>query len=448
MKLRILLVLICGLLAAAAPAAWARKWTDVTGKYSVEAEFVELKDGQVRLRKPDGQVITVPLEKLSAADQEHAKQQAAQPHGPQANAQLPGEFRATRTALEAPKNHHGFFSFAFSPDGKTVAGGTGIVTVTRSGRRSTRGGEVFVWDAHTGKLLRTLGSHEATIRWVQYSADGRRLASISNDNCLLKLWDAETGQAVTTLDLGQPICDSPRIRPLLSPNGGTLVVPHGVIEEVEVKKGTRIGPLEVRKASRFELRELTAWDLGSGKARWSTDATTLQAAAMSSDGKVLALSTKIGKYGEGGGAVTLYEALTGKQLQTFPLEYEDYKKGHGVSLLAFLPGGSRLAGASAGRVGKVWLFDPPSKSVKLGWDLKESVSLRFLVFSPDSTSALTCDWMAEQVQLWDVSSGRELAKYPMTHFTIWHPTVSPDLTRIAGQQSGQPVIVHLEWDNR
>ena len=46
--------------------AQARKWTDVTGKFSVEAQFVELKDGQVRLRKTDGQEITVALEKLSA----------------------------------------------------------------------------------------------------------------------------------------------------------------------------------------------------------------------------------------------------------------------------------------------------------------------------------------------------------------------------------------------
>ena len=59
--------------------AQVRKWTDATGKYSVEAELVDFKDGQVRLRKPDGQVITVPLEKLRAADQEHVRQEARQP---------------------------------------------------------------------------------------------------------------------------------------------------------------------------------------------------------------------------------------------------------------------------------------------------------------------------------------------------------------------------------
>lgn len=57
--------------------AQVRKWTDATGKYSVEAELVEFKDGKVHLRRADGQVVAVPLEKLSAADQAHVRQAAA-----------------------------------------------------------------------------------------------------------------------------------------------------------------------------------------------------------------------------------------------------------------------------------------------------------------------------------------------------------------------------------
>ena len=52
------------------PMALARKWTDSTGKFSVEAEFVEFKDGKVRLKKEDGEIVTVPLEKLSQEDQQ------------------------------------------------------------------------------------------------------------------------------------------------------------------------------------------------------------------------------------------------------------------------------------------------------------------------------------------------------------------------------------------
>jgi hypothetical protein len=47
-----------------------RTWTDATGSFTVEAVFVDLSDGKVRLKKTDGRVITVELEKLSSADQQ------------------------------------------------------------------------------------------------------------------------------------------------------------------------------------------------------------------------------------------------------------------------------------------------------------------------------------------------------------------------------------------
>ena len=50
-----------------------RTWTDSTGKYLVEAGFVEAKDGEVKLLKSDCTLKTLPLERLSAADQEWIK---------------------------------------------------------------------------------------------------------------------------------------------------------------------------------------------------------------------------------------------------------------------------------------------------------------------------------------------------------------------------------------
>ncbi len=48
-----------------------RTWTDKTGKFSVEAELVEVKDGQARLKKADGKVVSVPVDRLSAADRQY-----------------------------------------------------------------------------------------------------------------------------------------------------------------------------------------------------------------------------------------------------------------------------------------------------------------------------------------------------------------------------------------
>jgi PelA/Pel-15E family pectate lyase len=49
----------------------ARMWTDRSGQYSVEATLVEVSGGNVRLRRSDGNVITVPLNKLSERDQRY-----------------------------------------------------------------------------------------------------------------------------------------------------------------------------------------------------------------------------------------------------------------------------------------------------------------------------------------------------------------------------------------
>jgi hypothetical protein len=50
--------------------AETRVWTDNTGKFKVSAELVESKNGSVRLRQADGKIVTIPLARLSQADQE------------------------------------------------------------------------------------------------------------------------------------------------------------------------------------------------------------------------------------------------------------------------------------------------------------------------------------------------------------------------------------------
>jgi len=55
--------------AATATSKGPRTWTDATGKFKIEAELVRVADGKVELKKADGTVVSVPLDKLSAADQ-------------------------------------------------------------------------------------------------------------------------------------------------------------------------------------------------------------------------------------------------------------------------------------------------------------------------------------------------------------------------------------------
>jgi hypothetical protein len=67
--------LACGLAALLSTAScWADTWTDVTGNFSVEAEFVGVEGRSVVLRKSDGSVINVPIDKLNDASREKARQ--------------------------------------------------------------------------------------------------------------------------------------------------------------------------------------------------------------------------------------------------------------------------------------------------------------------------------------------------------------------------------------
>lgn len=64
--------LLCLMLCVCGDADEPRVWTDSTGKYKREAEFVSLQDDVVTLRQPGtDKEIQVPLERLSDADQEY-----------------------------------------------------------------------------------------------------------------------------------------------------------------------------------------------------------------------------------------------------------------------------------------------------------------------------------------------------------------------------------------
>ena len=56
-------------------AASAREWTDVTGKFKYQGELVAVRAGKVILEKADGTIISIALEKLSAADRAFLKSQ-------------------------------------------------------------------------------------------------------------------------------------------------------------------------------------------------------------------------------------------------------------------------------------------------------------------------------------------------------------------------------------
>lgn len=69
---RVLVVVLVLVVGAELPAV-ARKWTSRSGGFSIEAELVDVRDGNAVLKKTDGSEVSVPLNKLSLGDVRYIK---------------------------------------------------------------------------------------------------------------------------------------------------------------------------------------------------------------------------------------------------------------------------------------------------------------------------------------------------------------------------------------
>jgi WD40 repeat protein len=313
---------------------------------------------------------------------------------------------------------------AFSPDGKTLASG-GADRVLR------------LWDAATGKELRTLPGHIDSVNAVAFSPDGKTLASASDDGSA-RLWDVETGKERLAFRRHGTVA----VKSLVFSPDGKSVATKGTDNDVRLWDATSGKELNAfhsqRSFGRSELAfspdgkslyglgasgGVAAWDVkAGGKPRLLGDPAfdDLMSLDLSPDGKRLAF---VGLTG----AIHLLDVDKNKLLRDLDTISPP------VSVVRFSPDGKLLA---AGGDGEVRLWDAEGKKLR---DLDGVLPApSALAFRPDGKVLATASQNG-RVRLWDPATGKELPQSVAGGVTA--AALSADGTHLATGHAGG--TIHL-----
>jgi WD40 repeat protein len=322
---------------------------------------------------------------------------------------------------------------AFSPDGKQLACcGSSYDPKTRSVGHF----EIKLLDMASGREVHTLQGHTSDVRRIAFSPDGLRLASAGGEDRTVKVWDVQAGREVYSLRGHEgPIC------------------------------GVAFSPDSTRLASAGWDATVKVWDVPSGREVHTLRGHSGPVAGVAFSPNGLCLASASWDF-----TVKLWDPQTGREIHTC--------RGHTgvVHGVSFSPDGKRLASASDDQTLRVWdvadgrqvaslrgggfscvAFSPDGKrlasatlgsSVKI-WDAaagQEPLQLRAhteavasVVFSRDGGRLATAGG-DRLVKVWDAPTGRELLSWKGNSKVL---AFSPDGTRLAGAGFEPAVKV---WD--
>lgn len=188
---------VIALLSCAAPST-AREWTDVTGAFRVEAEYVSSQDGVVKLKKADGSLIDVPLERLSTDDRQHVAELIQQAEKKAAEAVMPPwiDLPAPRQVLKYDREDALYMQF--SPDGRFLACNS-----------ASKG--IELWDLRNNRLARAFRhAHSGREVVFDFTPNGRTVVAARGN--ILMGWEVATGKQLfrdESLEAQPPITFSP-----------------------------------------------------------------------------------------------------------------------------------------------------------------------------------------------------------------------------------------------
>jgi WD40 repeat protein len=273
------------------------------------------------------------------------------------------------------------FNVAFSPDGKLL--GT-----------ASKDHTVKLWDAATGKEVRTFKGHGSDVYSLAFSPDGKLLATASEDHAV-KLWEVASGKEVRSL----------------TGHGGDVY--H-----------VAFSPDGRRLASCSQDRSVRIWDVASGKSlhTLSGHGDRIVTVSFSPDGRRVASACATGGGGsDPAGEVKIWDVESGESLFALP-------PGQGVVTIQFSPDGRWLAGSTLRQTVKVWEAATGQEVLSL---TGHSYDVYNVAFSPDGRRLASCSgkWNLDhsgEIKVWELPTGKELISLAGQHAgPIWSLAFSP-----------------------
>ncbi len=288
-------------------------------------------------------------------------------------------------------------ALAWSPDSRMLA------------VSSTSDAQVYVWDVSTGNLVRTLRGHDSWVRSVDWSRDGRWIATGSTD-LTVRVWDAETGQTVHILEGHTDLV------------GGVQFSPDSKLLASGSRDGTvRLWDSEGQQVSSFRFETPMA-EPSINLRHWVTGV------AWSPDGKQIAVGTT-------DGAARILDSATGRVLHELP-GHQGFIVIQGVK---YSPDGNLLATASIDSEIRLW---NPATGEAIG----ELKGHRFQVFaitiSADNKRLLSASDEEGRLVLWDLEKREEIGSQNVGQGAILSLVFTPDSKVVASSGLNGNVRLH------